>query len=118
MNINDVIALARAGYTRDEIAALAKSAAHEQPKPAPEQKPQPAPEQKPQPAPEQQPQPAPEQQEQPAYDFLTLLSEKIDGLSSAIKAANILNSQMPEVKRETAQDALASIIIPSYKKEV
>ena len=109
MNINDVIALARAGYTRDEIAALANSA-------APEQEPQPAPEQQPQPAPEQQP--APVQQEQPAYDFLTLLSEKIDGLSSAIKASNILNSQMPEVKRETAQDALASIIIPGYKKEV
>ena len=108
MNINDVIALARAGYTRDEIAALAKSA---------EQQPQPAPEQQPQPAPEQQPQPAPEQQPQPAYDFLTLLSEKIDGLSSAIKASNILNSQMPEVKRETAQDALASIIIPTYNKK-
>ena len=116
MNINDVIALARAGYTRDEIAALAKSA-------APEQEPQPAPEQQPQPAPEQQPvQQSVQQtvqQEQPAYDFLSLLSEKIDGLSSAIKASNILNSQMPEVKRETAQDALASIIIPTYnKKEV
>ena len=109
MNINDVIALARAGYTRDEIAALAGSAAPEQ-QPAPEQ-PQPAPEQ-PQPAPEQQP-----VQEQPVYDFLTQLSEKIDGLSGAIKAANILKSQMPEVKQETAQDALASIIIPTYKKE-
>lgn len=111
MNINDVIALARAGYTRDEIAALAKSAAPEQPQPSPEQQPQPAPEQQPTP---EQPQPAPEQ---PVYNFLTLLSEKIDGLSGAIKAANILNSQMPEVKRETAQDALASIIIPTYNKK-
>lgn len=113
MNINDVIALAHAGYTRDEIAALAQRAAEMQPAPVQqEQREQPAPVQQ-----EPQEQPAPVQQEQPVYDMLALLTEKIDGLTNAYRAGNILNSQMPEVKRETAQDALASIIIPTYKKE-
>ena len=94
MNINDVIALARAGYTKDEISALAQ-----------------------QPAPVQQDQPAPVQQERLPYDMLAMLSEKIEGLTNAYRAGNILNSQMPEVKRETAQDALASIIIPTYNKK-
>lgn len=103
---SDVLALAKAGFTREEIAAILGS------KPEPEQtSSQPEPEQKPEPKPE------PEKKPEPATsqpDLLAQLLSKFDGLQSAIQANAVMSSKQPEP--ETADQILASIIRPPKKE--
>ena len=88
MTMQDILTLAKAGYTAAQISALA---AAEQPKP-PEQKP---PEQKPQ---------EPKPPEQP--DILSELRE----IKSAILAGAYMGAQQPAT--QDAESALAAIINP------
>ena len=105
-NINDVLDLARAGYNREEIAALLGAAPQDpDPKPEPAKKPDPAPE--PQPAPQPEPQPTP----QP--DMAALVA-RMDELTKTIQATNVLQSRQPAP--ETVDDILASIIRPPRKE--
>lgn len=91
MKFEDIITLAKAGFTADQISRLASISQPDQPA-------QPA-------QPVQPVQPA-----QPENDFATQLA----ALTAAIHANGILSSEQP--KQETAEDILASIINPPTKE--
>jgi hypothetical protein len=93
MKATDIIALATAGYTAEQIAVIAK-AAKEQPVQQPEQQP------------EQQPVQQPVQQPDGYADLMG----RLDALTTQIQQSAILNSAQP--REETADDILANIIDP------
>ena len=91
MTKDEILTLARAGFTATQIAAL-NSVNTAKPEPA---KPEPT---KPAPA-------------QPAEDpAMTKLLEELTGIKSSIQNNNISNSNMP--KEQSADEILASIINP------
>ena len=104
MTMQDILTLAKAGYTAAQISALA--AAEQEQKP-PEQKPpeQKPPEQKP---PEQKPpeQKPPEQKPPEQPDIIAELRE----IKSAILAGAYMGAQQPA--QQDAESALAAIINP------
>ena len=85
MKASDIIALATAGYTAEQIAVIAK-AAKEQPMQQPVQQPV------------QQP------------DGYADLMDRLDALTAQIQQSAILNSAQPH--EDTADDILANIIDP------
>ena len=96
MKIEDVVALAKAGFTAEQISKMTKD-------PAPEAKKQdPAPEAKKQ-------DPAPKT---PDDGYKELMSA-ISGLSETIRTMNILGSNQPEP--QSVDDILAEIINPPKK---
>ena len=98
MTIDDVLALARAGYTRDEIAAL------NQPQQQPEQQ---QPEQQ---QPEQQQQP----QQQTTPEWATQLVTAMDTITQRLTAINLGAGQQQQPQSVDA--ILAEIIAPPMKK--
>ena len=90
MNAKDIIALANAGFTADQIAKIAQA---DEPAPAP--------------AAEPAAEPAPAQQAH--FEYANLL-DKMDTLVAQIQQSAILNSAQP--KEESADDILAAIIDP------
>lgn len=109
-NNEDILTLAKAGFTAQQIAALsavgaALAPAPEAPAPAPAPTPAPAP------APEA-PQTPPTAAPHSVDDVLAAIS----GLSASIQNANLLQAQMP-TEQKTAESILASIINPPMKKE-
>ena len=100
-NFDDILALSKAGFTAQQIAALAQTV----------QQPAPVTVQQPAPAPVQQPAPAPAQQPAPAKDPIL---EAIQNLTGIVQNGNILQSQQPP-KQQTAEDILANIINPPIK---
>ena len=92
MKIDEIMKLIDAGFTRDEIIAL------ETPAEAPEEKPEEAPEEKP----EEVKTPLPEEY----ASALNGILDSFKAVAKEIKAANILNSNMPEVPAKSAEDAL------------
>ena len=105
MKINDIITLTQAGWTKDEIMQLVNS---EQPE-------QPAPEQPEQPAPEQQEQPAPEQK--PDDDKIKQLETKLDYVINRFNYMAVQQSSQPQVKEESLDDILASVVRGFQKDE-
>ena len=103
MKQEDIVALAKAGFTRDQIVALAGI------KPAPVPQITPVP----QPAPEQQT--APVQQTAPATSGDPVL-DALMGLREDMKKQALLFSSQPPQKQETADSILASIINPKGEK--
>ena len=104
-NNEDILVLAKAGFTAEQIAALNSAVkAHEVAAPAPEA---PAPE-----APAQ----APEAPATAAPHSVDDVLKAISGLSASIQNANLLQTQMP-TEQKTAETILASIINPPKKKE-
>lgn len=99
MNANDVLTLAKAGFTAQQIAAL--SSLTGQPAPA---EPQPA-----------QPQPAQPAPPAPAPDGVSAMLEKLGVLTEAIQANGLLNANQP--KPQTTDDILAAIIAPPDIKQ-
>ena len=97
MKREDVLTLARAGFTAQQIAALADI----QPAPTPA------------PAPEAGPTPAPAPEAAPAVnpDLVQKFIDRLDGLENAMQKNALLNSQQPS-HEETADRILASIINP------
>ena len=91
MNLNDILELCRAGFTKAEIMSINKPAEQ---KPA-EQKPA---EQKPA---EQKP------AEIPGMEQLT---NAVNSLIQTMQASNILNSNNPGAQTESADDILANLI--------
>lgn len=95
MNVNDILALTKAGFTKDEILQLASvptEAAPEEPK-------------------EEAPAPKEETKEEPAVDTrIDDVIAKLEKLSSGMEQLAIKTSRMPE--RDTADQALARIINP------
>ena len=124
MELNDILTLVKAGYTRDEIAQMEKPAT---PDPAPVVEPTPAPVQTQQPAPAQvvepvavaQPVPASQPVQQEAQPTMAELMQSIAKLTSAVQANAIAQSVIPggaTPQTPTAEDMLAEIIRPTYKE--
>lgn len=115
-NNEDILILAKAGFTAQQIAALntvAPAPAPEAPAPAPE--PTPAPEA---PAPEPTPAPAPTPAPDPTPAPATMdeILKSVQGLTQTFQNGFIMGAQQP--KPVTAEDVLANIINPpSPKKE-
>ena len=97
MNYEDIILLVKAGYTRDQIAAM-------QAPPAPAEPPAPP---APAPAPAEPPKP------QGLEDLSQMLAAEFAKLNDAIVKANLQQAQQPP--QESVDDILASIINPPQK---
>lgn len=98
MQLSDIIALAKAGFTVEQIGALAQ---------LPTDQPQP----QPQPAPQPQPQPAP----QPPEDPMAKLMAELGVLKGQIQQINLAGAQQPQPQPApqpelTGVDVLANII--------
>ncbi len=103
MNYEDIILLVKAGYTRDQIAAMqaAAQAAPEEPTPPAPAEPAPA---------ESQAQPKP----QGIEDLSQMLAAEFAKLNDAIVKANLQQAQQPP--QESVDEILASIINPPQKQ--
>lgn len=105
MNYEDIILLVKAGYTRDQIAAMQAPAQTAQAEPTP-------------PAPAEPAQAAPEEpQAQPKQgieDLSQMLAAEFAKLNDAIVKANLQQAQQPP--QESVDDILASIINPPQKQ--
>ena len=111
MNYSDIIALARAGFTAQQIAQMSQA----EPAPAPvTQEPAPVPvQQEPTPAPvQQEPTPAPVQQ---TPDQLSAILAEMQTLKQTMQAQNRQNAELIPPTPQSAQDILSSIIAPSKK---
>lgn len=112
-NAENVLVLAKAGFTAQQIAGLSMLASQSPAAPAPAPAPavnNPVPPQ-PVPAPAPQPVPAPAPVPQPADPVLAEL-QKLTGL---VQGSNIMNVNQPKV--QTAEEILAEIINPAPKGE-
>ena len=105
MNYEDIILLVKAGYTRDQIAAMQAPAPTPAPAPAPEPTPAPA-------EPPAEP-PAPPKP-QGIEDLSQMLAAEFAKLNDAIVKANLQQAQQPP--QESVDDILASIINPPQKQ--
>lgn len=111
MNMQDILALARAGFSRDEINTMLQQGSST---PAPEPVPEPVPEPTPQPT----PQPAPQPAQEPAQPTMSDIMNGIARLTSAVQANAIAQSVIPGAQQNapTAEDMLAEIIRPTFKQ--
>ena len=102
MTIQDILDLAKAGYTKDDIAKLTQAA---DPQPDPGKKTQADPPEK---APDKTPSPAPA--EDPA---MSALQAQIDSLKQMMQINNMLTvNQQNTPKQRTVDDIFAEIINP------
>ena len=116
-NNEDILALAKAGFTAQQIAALntVQQAPAPQPEPAPA--PQPEPQPAPAPAPQPEPQPAPAPAPQPAPSTNDILAE-ISALHKDMQSALLQTSQQPNGGQpQTSEQILAQIINPTYPQK-
>lgn len=106
MKINDIIALAGAGFSKQDIIKIAGTVSTPAPAPAPIQTPTPA------------SAPAPVSVPVPAQDVFNqrmgVLDNRLDEITKLIQVGNLSNSQIPEPP--TTEDMLASIINPPVKE--
>lgn len=125
MELTDIMALVKAGFTRDEIREMELSQAPVQPNPTPISEPTPAPapvaepEPAPAPAPAPVPQPQPTPAPAPAEPTMAELMQSIAKLTSAVQANAIAQSVIPGAgnpQTPTAEDMLAEIIRPTFKE--
>lgn len=106
MKLEDILILAKAGFTAEQIAALTNEAAPAAPEqPAASAQPAPAAPAAPAPAPAQE-LPRPSDPNEGYKQMMDAISE----LSSTIKASNIMGSSQPA--QQSVDDILASIINP------
>ena len=124
MELTDIMALVKAGYTKDEIAQMERPGTPD-PEPVPVDEPAPTPQPAPAPAeppvavpaPEPATVPAPVQQE--AQPTMADLMQSIAKLTSAVQANAIAQSVIPggaAPTQPTAEDMLAEIIRPTFKE--
>ena len=104
MNYSDIIALARAGFTAQQIAQMSQAEqVPQEPAPVPvQQEPTPAPVQ-------QEPTPAPVQQ---TPDQLSAILAEMQTLKQTMQAQNRQNAELIPPTPQSAQDILTSIIAP------
>ena len=106
MNYSDIIALARAGFTAQQIAQMSQA----EQTPAPVQQ-----EQTPAPVPaveQQEPEPATVQQ---TPDQLSVILAEMQTLKQTMQAQNRQNAELIPPTPQSAQDILSSIIAPPKK---
>lgn len=106
-NNEDILTLAKAGFTAQQIAALNQVGAAPAPTPAPEPAPAPAP------APEPAPAPAPATVAPHTVDDVL---SAITGLSQQMQQNNLINMTQTEPVQKTATEVLAQIINPPTKE--
>ena len=108
----DILTLAKAGFTAQQIAAL--NIVEKAPAPTPAPVPTPAPDPTPAPAPDPTPAPAPTPAQASTMDEIL---KSVQGLTQTFQNGFIMGAQQP--KPVTAEEILANIINPpSPKKEV
>lgn len=107
MTIEQIIQLTQAGFNADQITALAPliSGNVEKQEQKQEEKQEPKQEEK------QEPKQV-EKQEEKQNPTMSDIMAQIANLTKAITANAIINSNQPEIKGGSAEDALASIVIP------
>lgn len=122
MELTDIMALVKAGYTKEEIALMEKPGTST-PAPAPEPVKETAPTPEPAPAqvaePVAQPVPAPQPAQPEAQPTMAELMQSIAKLTSAVQANAIAQSVIPggaNPQTPTAEDMLAEIIRPTFKE--
>ena len=112
MKIEDIIALAGAGFSKQDIIKIAGTGSIPTPTPAP------APILTPTPAPAPAPVPVPAQVPGNTQDVFNqrmgVLDNRLDEITRLIQVGNLSNSQIPEPP--TTNDMLASIINPPVKE--
>lgn len=101
MKIDDIIALAKAGFTIDQIGELNYVLVQSEPKAEPTPQPEPA------------PQPEPTPQPEPAKDYQKIF-EELTGIKQAIQRGNIGADSFTKAER-TTDDILADLINPPRK---
>lgn len=108
MKIEDIIALAGAGFSKQDIIKIAGTVSAPVPAPVPIQTPTPA----------SAPASAPVSAPVPAQDVFNqrmgVLDNRLDEITKLIQVGNLSNSQIPEPP--TTEDMLASIINPPVKE--
>lgn len=117
MNINEVVTLLNAGFTREEILAMTSTP---EPAPAPEPVPAPAPAPEPVPAPvpaADAPEPAPAPVPITGVQAWDALMNEIVSLRQAVQAGNRYSAQQPENKPPDGEAVLANIIKPVKGKK-
>ena len=124
MKYSEIITLAQAGFTAQQIAQIAQvetasqSAPATQPAPAPatQPSPAPAPQAAPAPAPQAAPAPAPQSAPAPAPqaapDQLNAILAEMQTLKQTMQAQNRQNAELIPPTPQSAQDILTSIIAP------
>ena len=111
MTLQDVLTLAKAGFTAEQISALSVA---DQPAGDPAPAPAPAPDPEPAPAPAPAPDPAPQPTGQP--DPYQNILEQLGLLSKQIQQSNRQNAQQPKQPELTGDQVLANIIAPPRRK--
>lgn len=108
MKIEDIIALAGAGFSKQDIIKIAGTGSITAPAPAPIQTPAPAP------APVPVPAQVPGNTQDVFNQRMGVLDNRLDEITRLIQVGNLSNSQIPEPP--TTDDMLASIINPPVKE--
>lgn len=106
MKIEDIIALAGAGFSKQDIIKIAGTVSAPAPAPAPIQTPTPASAPAPVPVPAQ----VPGNTQDVFNQRMGVLDNRLDEITRLIQVGNLSNSQIPEPP--TTDDMLASIINP------
>lgn len=121
MELADIMALVKAGYTKDEIAQMDKPQTAD-PDPVPVQQPvvqtEQAPVQVAEPVAVPVAQPVPQPTQQEAQPSMADLMQSIAKLTSAVQANAIAQSVIPggaNPQTPTAEDMIAEIIRPTFK---
>lgn len=114
MKIEDIIALAGAGFSKQDIIKIAGTGSIPTPTPAPTPAPAPAPIQAPAPVPAQVPAQVPGNTQDVFNQRMGVLDNRLDEITRLIQVGNLSNSQIPEPP--TTNDMLASIINPPVKE--
>ena len=104
MNVNDILTLAKSGFTAQQIAALMSIS--NAPAPAPVPAPAPAPALAPAPA------PAPENSAATAQENFAKIFEQLNNITGTIQQGNLQAAVQPTQPPLTAEDVLAEIIRP------
>lgn len=112
MKIEDIIALAGAGFSKQDIIKIAGTVSAPAPAPAPIQTPTPA--SAPAPAPVPVPAQVPGNTQDVFNQRMGVLDNRLDEITRLIQVGNLSNSQIPEPP--TTDDMLASIINPPVKE--
>lgn len=113
MKIEDVMKLVNAGFSKQEIMAIAGA---EHPQEASDQAPEP--QQIPENTDSKEPDPKPDPKPSPenSYDqAISQLTAQVSQLTSLVQKSNLLRMEQPDIQPETAEDVIASIIFPTYK---
>lgn len=109
MKTEQIIKLAEAGFTREEILAMAKAEMAQAERPAE------APKEEPKAEPVEEPAERPDANVPSQEDLMRPFMEALESLKETIRVSNINRDSMPEAPESKAEDILATILAPNKK---